>query len=296
VVTETDLRLGVRRTLHVYDTGAPPGGTSPTSPGGTSQAGGGLAVFWHHGTPNTGAPPAPLFPAAAERGIRWVSYDRPGYGGSSPDPGRDVASAAADTAAVADALGIGRFAVMGHSGGGPHALACAALLPGRVLGTASLAGLAPYRAEGLDWFAGMSPAGVTLLTAAAAGPAALQEHLASSEFDPEQLTPADYAALAGDWAWLGEVAGKAIAAGPGGMPDDELAYVAPWGFDPGQIRPPVLLVHGGQDRIAPCAHSQWLARQSRRAQLWLRPDDGHISVLDCAVPALDWLVEQAGRH
>ena len=159
MVTETDLRLGVRRTLHVYDTGTAPGGQGPTGASGTSQAGG-LTVFWHHGTPNTGEPPAPLFPAAARRGIRWVSYDRPGYGGSSPNPGRDVASAAADTAAVADALGIGRFMVLGHSGGGPHALACAALLPGRVLGAVSLAGLAPYRAEGLDWFAGMSPSGV----------------------------------------------------------------------------------------------------------------------------------------
>ena len=266
------------------------------APAPAPRPGGGLTVFWHHGTPNTGEPPAPLFPAAAGRGIRWVSYDRPGCGGSSPNPGRDVASAATDTAAVADALGIGRFAVMGHSGGGPHALACAALLPGRVLGAVSLAGLAPFRAEGLDWFAGMSPSGVSLLSAAAAGPAALHDYLASSDFDPEQLTPADQAALAGDWAWLGEVAGKAVAAGPGGMPDDELAYVAPWGFDPAQIRPPVLLAHGAQDRIAPSPHSEWLARHCRRAQLWLRPDDGHISVLDCAVAALDWLAEQAGRH
>ena len=296
MVTETDLRLGVRRTLHVYDTGTPPGDISPTSPGGASRGGGGLTVFWHHGTPNTGEPPAPLFPAAAERDIRWVSYDRPGYGGSSPNPGRDVASAAADTAAVADALGIGQFMVLGHSGGGPHALACAALLPDRVLGAVSLAGLAPFRAEGLDWFAGMSLSGVALLSAAAAGPAALHDYLASSEFDPEQFIPADHAALAGDWAWLGEVAGKAIAAGPGGMPDDELAYVAPWGFGPAQITPPVLLVHGGQDRIAPSPHSAWLARQCRRAQLWLRPDDGHISVLACAPAALDWLAEQAGRH
>jgi len=99
VVTETDLALSEGRTLHVYDTGTGNGTT-------------GLAVFWHHGAPSTGAPPEPLFAAAAERGIRWVSYDRPGYGGSTPRPGRDVASAAADVASIADALGIGRFAVM----------------------------------------------------------------------------------------------------------------------------------------------------------------------------------------
>ncbi|NEE56132.1 alpha/beta hydrolase, partial [Streptomyces sp. SID8455] len=82
---------------------------------------------------NIGSPPAPLFPAAERLSVRWVSYDRPGYGGSSPLPGRDIASAAADVRAIADALAIGRFAVLGHSGGGPHALACGALLPDRVV-------------------------------------------------------------------------------------------------------------------------------------------------------------------
>jgi pimeloyl-ACP methyl ester carboxylesterase len=90
VVTDTDLDLDDGRTLHVYDTGG-------------ADAAGRLAVFWQHGTPNIGAPPAPLFDAADRLGIRWVCYDRPGYGGSDPCPGRDVASAAADTARVADA-------------------------------------------------------------------------------------------------------------------------------------------------------------------------------------------------
>jgi pimeloyl-ACP methyl ester carboxylesterase len=106
-VTGTDLALSGGRTLHVYDTGR-------------GDAAAGFAVFWHHGTPNTGASPEPLFAAAAERGIRWVSHDRPVYGGSAPQPGREVASAAADVASIADALGIERFAVMGHSGGGPR--------------------------------------------------------------------------------------------------------------------------------------------------------------------------------
>jgi pimeloyl-ACP methyl ester carboxylesterase len=98
---ETDLQLSDGRTLHVYD--APPDGADPH-----------LVVFWHHGTPNTGVPPEPLFPAAAQHGIRWVSYDRPGYGGSTPHPGRDIASAADDVSSVADALGIGQFAVAGQ--------------------------------------------------------------------------------------------------------------------------------------------------------------------------------------
>ena len=100
-MTETDLGLGDGRTLHVYDTGA-------------DDAADRLAVFWHHGTPNIGAPPEPLFATAARLGIRWVSYDRPGYGGSSPRPGRDLASAADYVSGIADALGIDRFAVIGH--------------------------------------------------------------------------------------------------------------------------------------------------------------------------------------
>jgi pimeloyl-ACP methyl ester carboxylesterase len=117
-VTETDLELSEGRTLHVYDTGS-------------DDAVGQLTVFWHHGTPNIGSPPEPLFAAAEELGIRWVSYDRPGYGGSTPYPDRDVASAAFYVSSIADALGIDRFAVMGHSGGGcsTHALASSGCAP-----------------------------------------------------------------------------------------------------------------------------------------------------------------------
>jgi pimeloyl-ACP methyl ester carboxylesterase len=281
VVTETDLELPGGRTLHVYDTAGDDGGQDR------------LAVVWHHGTPNLGPPPQPLLPAAARLGIRWVSYDRPGYGGSTPQPGRDLASAAADVAGIADGLGIGRFAVMGHSGGGSHALASGALLPERVLGVVCVAGLAPVGAEGLDWFAGMAAAGAAGLGAASRGRAALVDHLTSSDFDPEQFTPADHAALAGDWSWLGGVAGQALDGGLGGMVDDDLAYVAPWGFDPAQVNAPVLLLHGGQDRVAPSTHARWLAGRIPAAELWLRPADGHISVLSSAATALGWLREHA---
>jgi pimeloyl-ACP methyl ester carboxylesterase len=282
VVTETDLALSDGRTLHVYDTG-------------TDDGAAGLVVFWHHGTPNTGAPPEPLFVAAAERGIRWISHDRPGYGGSTPHPGRDVASAAADVASIADALGIDRFAVMGHSGGSPHALACATVLPGRVLATVCMSGLAPFGAEGLSWFAGMTPSGAAELRAAATGRAALQAHLASAEFDPEMFTPADHAALSGAWSWIGTVADQALATDQGGMVDDDLAYVTPWGCDPGQVSTPVLFVHGAQDRINPSSHATWLAHRCHQAELWLRPDDGHLSVLNSSVAALDWLRHRTGQ-
>src|ERR687890_646058 len=247
---ETDLELGDGRTLHAYDTGA-------------DDAAGRLAVFWHHGSPNIGAPPEPLFSDAERLGIRWVSYDRPGYGGSTRRLDRDVASAAGDVSAVADTLGINRFAVMGHSGGGSHALACAALLPERVLGVVVVAGMAPFGAEGLDWFEGFGPAGVAELRAAAAGRAALEKHLAESDDEPA-FTPEDEAALDGEWSWFIDV-----------------------------VRP-ALSLHGGPDRVVPAAHGEWLARHCPSAELRLYPEDGHISVLNSgAAAAMSWLRQRA---
>ena len=282
-MTETDLELGDGRTLHVYDTGA-------------DDADGRLAVFWHHGTPNIGAPPEPLFATAAHLGIRWVSYDRPGYGGSTPYPSPDLASAAAYVSSIAEALGIDRFALMGHSGGGSHALACSALLEERVLGVVSVAGLAPYGAEGLDFFAGMAASGVASLRAAAEGRAAKERYEASgTEYDPE-FTPADRVALSGEWgSWLADVVGPAVEGGAGGLIDDDLAYVAPWGVDPAQVIAPILLVHGSRDRVVPSSHGEGLARRCPSAELRLCPDDGHISVLGSGAAALAWLREHADR-
>lgn len=193
-----------------------------------------------------------------------------------------------------EALGIERFAVMGHSGGGPHALACGALLPDRVLAVVSVAGLALFDVDGLDWFSGMTPSGVASLRAAAPGRAAKERYEASDpEFDPEMFTPSDHAALSGSWSWLNSVVEPAMEAGPGGLIDDDLAYVALWGFDPTQITVPTLLLHGGQDRIVPSCHGEWLANHIDTAELRLYPEDGHISVLNFGESALGWLREQA---
>jgi pimeloyl-ACP methyl ester carboxylesterase len=281
VVREVDLGLGDGRTLHVYDTGA-------------DDADGRLAVFWHHGTPNIGAPPEPLFEVADRLGIRWVSYDRPGYGRSTPYQDRNVALAAADVSGVADALGIDQFAVMGHSGGGPHALACAALLPDRVLCVISVSGLAPFDAEGLDFFAGMADSGASSLRAAAQGRAAKVRHEATADEEAEPgFIPADVAALEGEWSWFISVVRPAMENGPGGLIDDDLAYVAPWGFDPARVVAPTLLVHGDRDRVVPSSHGEWLARHCHSAELWLRPEDGHISVLLSGEEAMKWLRERA---
>ncbi|HEX3715421.1 MAG TPA: alpha/beta fold hydrolase [Trebonia sp.] len=276
MVTEADLELSDGRTLHCYD---------------TREAGddGLTAVFWLHGTPNTGTPPEPLFAAAAHSGLRWVSYDRPGYGGSSPHDDRDIASAAADVAAVADALGIGRFAVLGHSGGGPHALACAALLPSRVLAVVSVSAPAPTGAGGLDWFAGWSASGAAEQRAARSGRAALEEYLPTAEFDPQTFTPGDYAALEGGWSWFGDVVSKALEHGREGMVEDLLASARDWGFALAEITVPVLVAHGAADRMVPAAHGQWLAAHCPRAELRLIADAGHITVLDAAPAALDWV-------
>lgn len=275
-VREHDIELPDGRRLHYYDTQA----EEPQETG--------LAVFWLHGSPSFGDPPAPLFEAAAARGLRWVSYARPSYGGSTARPGRDVAAAAADVVAVAGALGLSRFAVVGYSGGGPHALACAALLPDHVVATVTLACVGPYGAAGLDYFDGM---GVEAeLKAAVQGRADLKHHLTTNEFDPAVFTPLDHAALQGEWDWLNATSGKAFEQGLDGLIDDDLATVRPWGFDLTAISGPVLMIHGEEDRMVPAAHTRWLAGHVPGARLRLSPGMGHISVLSAeAEAALEWI-------
>jgi pimeloyl-ACP methyl ester carboxylesterase len=278
---EFDVRSADGRTLHAYDTAR------------TDADANRVTVVWHHGTPNIGLPPEPLFPASDALGIRWVSYDRPGYGGSDPLPGRHIASAAADVEAVADALDIGQFAVMGHSSGAAHALSCAALLPGRVTAAVGISSLAPFDAAGLDWFAGMGPVGQATLRAAAAGRGAKERYEAAAEAQPDFI-PADWAALEGKWSWFGKVVGLAMRAGLAALIDDDLANVAPWGFDPAEVGVPTLLLHGDGDVVAPATHAAWLATRMPMAVLWLKPGDGHISVLSHATDALAWLAGNAG--
>jgi pimeloyl-ACP methyl ester carboxylesterase len=280
-MSETDLRLADGRTLHVYD----------TAPGDDGR----LPVFWHHGTPNLGSPPGPLVEAGEWLGIRWISFDRPGYGGSTAAPGRTMASVAADLTTVADALGVGSFALMGYSGGGSYALGAAAILGDRVEAVTTFAAIAPYDAEGLDWYDGMIPSGIASLRAAAAGREVKLKHETSgAEYDPE-FTPADLAMFEGAWGWLGSVAGDAaMPNGPDGLIDDDCSYVNPWGCDPASITAPTLLCHGEDDRIIPCAHGRWLVGHIPPAVLRSYPGDSHISVLAHAEAGLEWIREQTG--
>jgi pimeloyl-ACP methyl ester carboxylesterase len=248
-----------------------------------------LTVIWFHGSPQTGAILEPIAAAAASREIRIVSYARPSYGGSTAAPGREVASAASDVGAIADALGIERFAVMGASGGGPHALACAALLPDRVAAVATFASLAPFRDEP-GWFDGMAAPGG--LKAAARGREARARFAETDDFDPTQFIAPDWSALEGPWRSLGQDAGAAGAAGMDGLIDDDVAFAKPWGFELAAVHAPVLLVQGGGDRVVPASHAQALLAALPNAELWLRPRDGHVSVLTGIGLAMDWLLER----
>lgn len=273
---EVDVLTADGRVLHAYDVG---------STGRSDE----LVLLWQHGTPNTGAPPEPLFEPARSLGIRWIGYDRPSYGGSTPHPDATVATAAADARQIADQLGIGRFSVFGHSGGGPRALACGALLPDRVVAVVSVSSPAPWPAQGLDYFAGMSDGGARELRAAARGRADLQEVLAANEFDPQSFIPADHAALEGNWSWFNGIVEAATANGFDGMVADLVSAMTAWGFDLEAVSAPTLIMHGTADRMVPSSHGEWLAAHCPAAELRLQAGEGHISVLDSAAGALGWL-------
>ena len=279
---EVDLTTTGGRVLHAYDVGYT----------GRSDE---LVVLWHGGTPNTGAPPEPLFEVARSLGMRWIGYDRPSYGGSSPHRGATVASAAGDAAQVADLLDVEHFAVFGHSGGGPRALACAALLPGRVPGAISISAPAPWPAAGLDYFAGMADGTARELRAATRGRAELERVLAENEFDPAAFIEADYAALDGNWSWFNAIVQAATVDGPDGMIEDDLGSMAPWGFDPALVTAPVLIMHGTDDRMVPSSHAEWIAAHCPAAELRLVANEGHVSVLNSASDALVWLHERSSR-
>jgi pimeloyl-ACP methyl ester carboxylesterase len=266
----------------------------------------GRPVLVHMGTPNSRLLYGPNVIDAAARGLRLISWDRPGYGGSTPQPGRTVADCAADARTICDALGIGPVAMWGISGGGPHVLACAALLPDLVVAAASLASPAPYPAEGIDYFAGMGEDNAEdfrlALTDEAAARAKLDEEreqmLAATAADLADqlktlLTPTDAAVLTGDVAeYLVSSSRDGLAPGDQGFWDDSRAFAGPWGFDLADISIPVLVMHGREDRFVPFGHGEWLAGHIPGVEARLLDHDGHLTLLAHRVGEVhSWLAE-----
>ena len=271
----------------------------------------GVALFNLHGTPGSrygGAPPD--HPDIYERlGVRVIQYDRPGYGLSTRHPGRRVADAAADVAAIADHLAIDRFAVEGGSGGGPHCLAVAALLPERVTRASAVVCPAPLGPPGLDraqWLAGQTQGNVDEFTRALAGEPTLREHLGPlaaeilvrAETDPGNLFGDTYELTDGDRALLADPrrherivrgAQEWLRTGVDGWVDDDLVAVQPWGFDVADLRVPVLLWYGLEDTLVPRAHSEWLARSVPGAAV-VRMAGGHMDLAHRIEDHLRWLV------
>jgi pimeloyl-ACP methyl ester carboxylesterase len=260
----------------------------------------GVLLVAHHGTPSTGRPFPPYVEAAAERGLRLVTYPRPGYAGSTRMPGRSVADCAADTARIADHLGADRFYVTGQSGGGPHALACAALLADRVISCATTAGVGPFGADGLDFLSGMAQENIDELGAAVEGADALESFLLAEAAKLREATatdlwealgglvsPVDVQALTGAFAEHAiAMLHESVSTGIWGWFDDDMAFVRPWGFDVASIAVPVTVWQGAQDRMVPFAHGRWLAANVAGAKARLLDDEGHLSLILGSFPAI----------
>jgi pimeloyl-ACP methyl ester carboxylesterase len=251
-----------------------------------------IALVAHHGTPGAGLPYEPFVRAARDRGLQYVAYSRPGYADAPRQEGRSVASCAADVERILDELGAERCYTYGWSGGGPHALACAALLGDRVIKAATIASIAPWDAEGLDFLAGMGAENLEEFAAIEAGPEALRVFLEQARASMDGLTgeqvaaslgdlidEADRRVLTGEFAdYMANGTSVALAGGVDGWFDDDIAFFSPWGFDLASIAVPVTIWQGDQDRMVPFAHGQWLAGHIPGARAQLRPGEGHISL------------------
>ncbi len=266
----------------------------------------GLAVFWNTGNPGSFLSPIDEETAEAEN-VRVVTYDRPGYGRSTPKPGRRVVDSPADAEAILDAWDVEECASAGFSGGGAHALAAAALLPGRVRCVAVLSGAAPIDAEGLEFTDGL-----TATNAAATEHLDIDRATQLLEMEPErQRILADPRAALELYAaempqadrdllrtypriesHVADAMREAVVVSSEGWLDDSVAYAEPWGFNPGSISVPVSIWHGRDDTASPLAHGRWLARSIEAAELRVL-DGGHYAPLVALPQVWAWLRERS---
>jgi pimeloyl-ACP methyl ester carboxylesterase len=269
----------------------------------------GKPVITFHGTPGSRIgywTPEPQI--WARFGLRRFSFDRPGYGESTRLPGRSVADVVQDVVTIANAFGLKRFSVSGGSGGGPHVLATAALLPDRVVRCLASVSVAPFDGEGIDFLDGMNEGNVQEFSAAVAGEEPLRALL-----EPERLTMIDRL-VAGRSDFLGDdytmpeadqlqmaKHQRASAAhlltgilpGIDGWVDDDLAFAKPWGFDVASCRVPVVLAYGRQDQLVPAAHGDWLAEHVPGAETWVNDGTGHMGDDAEIERDLGWLAGKA---
>ncbi len=267
----------------------------------------GTALFALHGTPGSRFGRPPDIAGLERAGLRVVTYDRPGYGVSDRRPGRRVVDCVEDVAAIADALGLGRFAVTGGSGGGPHSLAVAARLGDRVTAAECRVGVAPFGAEGLDWWAGMDAQNVQEFGWAVEGERVLHEHLArQAEADLARIAKDPSKILSDDWELAAADRDKlarpdvqqvavedmraAYAAGVWGWVDDDLAFITEWGFSLDEIEVPVTVRYGVQDVLVPAGHGSWLASHVPGATVVVHDEGGHLPDPDTRIEELRALV------
>ena len=253
----------------------------------------GRTVVLHHGTPGTGSLVRLLSDVAEAFNLFVVGVSRPGYGASTRRAGRAVGSVVEDVHAALDALGRDRYLAVGWSGGGPHALACAALGAPRCLAAWSLAGVAPVDA-GFDWTEGMGPENLEeFALAREAGPAyeafMAETAAAFAAATPATviplfgglLSPVDRAALDGEdvRALMAASMREAFATGWRGFYDDDRAMLEPWGFDLATIAVPVAIWYGEHDLMVPPTHGRWLGETIPGATTYYFADDGHVSLV-----------------
>ena len=271
----------------------------------------GKPVFLLHGTPGGRNGPRPRGIVLYRLGIRLISYDRPGYPGSDRDPGRTVATAAENVRTIADYFGIDRFSVVGRSGGAPHALACAALLPDRVISAAALGSLAPYDADGLDWNAGMTESNRRAYDYANADHDALRAMLIEqaervskgsegllkalwSEMDDHDKEVVDDIALRRIIAEIhvGALSDNRV----DGWVDDVIALRSRWGFEPAKIAVPVKLWGGKDDVFSPVGHTYWLAQQINGAEVEIEDGKAHFGTVKILPKILAWVARKANAE
>lgn len=263
----------------------------------------GTPLVFHHGTPGSLHQFRAVQRAAHDRGLRLVTFSRPGYGASTRQPGRRVVDAAADVAAVLAHLGTPRCLVAGWSGGGPHALATGARLPEQVAGVLCIAGVAPYDAEGLNFLEGMGQGNIDEFGLTLQGQEAIRHFL---EGEAVGLRNTDAAGIIEEMATLlpdvdrailtaeyGEDLATAFAeglrTGVDGWVDDDLAFAVPWGFSLAEIAVPTFVWQGSEDLMVPFAHGQWLSAHVPGATARLQQGEGHLSI---GVGALDRMFDE----